>query len=79
LIDGDSDLEKFGKHKLHSQSGSLIVLMNREHLDETLDVPFSMGDWRTKSSRRVFHSTFAAEAQAAGDTYGLATYYRAYI
>ena len=55
------------------------MLMNESHLDDVGDVPFSFGDWRTRASRRVLHSTFAAEAQAAVGTYGLAYYYRAYL
>ena len=37
-----------------------------------------MMDWKTKAGKRVFHATFAAEAQAAGDTIGTALYFRAY-
>ena len=65
LIPDDDDLAGYDKHKLHSQGGSLVVTMNQEHLDNVDDVPFSMGDWRTRASRRVYHSTFASEAQAA--------------
>ena len=35
-------------------------------------------DWKTRAGKRVFHATFAAEAQAAGDTIGLAHYLKAY-
>ena len=79
LIHNDSELAGFDKHKVYSQGGSLILLMNESHLDDVGDVPFSFGDWRTRASRRVLHSTFAAEAQAAVETYGLAYYYRAYL
>ena len=34
LIDNDEDLKGFDKHKLHSQGGSLVVLMYRSHLDD---------------------------------------------
>ncbi len=79
IIPDDEDLAGYDKHKLHSQAGSLIVIMNKDHLDDVGDVPVSMGDWRTRASRRVYHSTFASEAQAAVETYGLAKYYRAYL
>ena len=79
LIDNDEDLSGYDKHKLHSQGGSLIVIMNKNHLDDLNDVPFSFADWRTRASRRVLHSTFGAEAQSAVETIGLAKYYRAYM
>ncbi len=78
IIERDEDLEGYDKHKLFSEGG-LILLMNRNSLDDVGDVPFSVADWRTRASRRVLRSTFAAEAQAAAETYGLATYYRAYL
>ena len=53
--------------------------MDKSQLDNVSDVPFSFADWRTRASRRVLHSTFAAEAQAAVETFGLAKYYRAYL
>ena len=53
--------------------------MNKDHLDDVGDVPFSFADWRTRASRRVLHSTFAAEAQAAVEAFGFAKYYRAYL
>ena len=68
LIDRDSDLEGYDKHKIHSQAGSLITLMSKDQLDDIGDVQFSMGDWRTGASRRVFHATFAAEANARSAT-----------
>ena len=62
LIPDDDALKGYDKHKLHSQAGSSLVIMNKNHLDDVGDVPFSFADWRTRSSRRVLHSTFAAEA-----------------
>ena len=79
LIPDDEALKGFEKHKLHSQAGSLLVIMNKDTLDDVGDVPFSFADWRTRASRRVIHSTFAAEAQAAVETFGLAKYCRAYL
>jgi len=79
LIPDDDSLAGYDKHKLHSQGGSLLVIMDKEHLDDFGDVPFSFADWRTSASRRVLHSTFAAEAQAGVETFGLAKYYRAYL
>ena len=79
LIPDDDALSGYDKHKLHSQAGSLLVIMNKDHLDDVGDVPFSFAGWRTRASRRVLHSTFAAEAQAGVETFGLARYYRAYL
>ena len=79
VIDCDEDLVKYDKHKVFSQAGSLVVIMNKETLDDVNDVPFSFADWRTKASKRALHSTFAAEATAASETIGLALYYRAYL
>ena len=79
LIPDDDALSGYDKHKLHSQAGSLLLIMNKDHLDDVGDVPFSFADWRTRASRRVLHSTFAAEAQAAVEIFGLARYYRAYL
>jgi len=79
IIDNDEELKGYDKHKLFSQGGSLIAMLNKDHLDDVGSVPFSFGDWRTRASRRVLHSTFAAEAQAAVETYGLAKYCRAYL
>ena len=47
-------------------------------LDDVNDIPFSIADWRTRASKRVLHSTFAAEASACVETLGLAKFYRAY-
>ena len=79
LIPDDDALKGFNKHKIHSQGGSLLLIMDKTQLDNVGDVPFSFADWRTRASRRVLHSTFAAEAQAAVETFGLAKYYRAYL
>jgi len=79
LIPDDEALAGYDKHKLHSQGGSLLVVFDKTHLDDLGDVPFSFADWRTRASRRVLHSTFAAEAQAGVETFGLAKYYRAYM
>ena len=48
------------------------MIFDRKRLDDLGDVYFSFADWRTRASRRVLHSIFAAEAQAAVETYGLA-------
>ena len=53
-------------------------MLPRASLEDVGDVPISIMDWKTRAGRRVFHATFAAETQAAGDTIGLAHYLRAY-
>ena len=76
--DSDSDLKGYDKHKIFSQRGTFLALLPGDMLESTGDVPISMMDWKTKSGKRVFHATFAAEAQAAGDTSGIAHDVRAY-
>jgi len=78
VYDDDSDLEGFDKHKIYSQRGAFIALVSEDHLDDVDDIPISLVDWRTKASKRVHHSTFAAEAQAGTEAQGLAVYFRAY-
>ena len=79
LIECDSDLEGYDKHSIHSQGGALITVMSRPDLEKTTDVPFSLLDWRTRASKRVFHSTFAAEGGAAAEAIGMGKYVRAYL
>ena len=77
-FDRDSDLEGYDKHKVYSQRGAFIAMVSLDCLDDVGDVPISLVDWRTKASKRVHHSTFAAEAQSATEAHGLAMYFRAY-
>ena len=65
--DSDSELKGYDKHKIFSQRGTFLALLPGDMLESTGDVPISMMDWKTRSGKRVFHATFAAEAQAAGD------------
>ena len=76
--DSDSDLKGYDKHSIFSQKGTFLALLPGDMLESTGDVPISMMDWKARSGKRVFHATFAAEAQAAGDTIGIAHYFRAY-
>ena len=78
MIERDSDLEGYDKHKVYSQRGTLLALMSKKDLEEMEDVNISLMDWRTKASRRELHSTFAAESQSASESHGLALYFRAY-
>ena len=78
VLDPDSDLEGYDKHKIYSQRGAFLALVSQDHLDDVDDIPISLVDWRTKASKRVHHSTFAAEAQAGTEAQGLAVYFRAY-
>jgi len=78
LLEDEDDLEGYDRHKIFSQRGALVGLISRDHLEDVGDVPLSVLDWRTRAAKRVFHATFAAESQAAVDTYGLAKYLRAY-
>ena len=46
-------------------------------------MPMTILDWRTRASKRVLHSTFAAEgaaaAAAAAEAIGMGRYVRAYL
>ena len=70
MLDGesDTDLAAFDKHKIFSQRDAFLALLPRESLEDVGDVPLSIMDWKTRAGKRVFHATFAAETQAAGDT-----------
>ena len=78
LVDVDSDLEGYDKHKLYSQGGAFLAMLPKNSLEDISGIPFSIADWRTRASRRVLHSTFAAEASACAETVGLSKFYRAY-
>ena len=73
------DLESYDKHKVYSQSGALIALVSEDSLEEINNVPVSFLDWRSRASKRVFHSTFGAESGAALEAIGMANYMRAYL
>ena len=66
MLDGESetDLAAFDKHKIFSQRGAFIALLPKASLEDVSDVPISIMDWKTRAGKRVFHATFAAEAQA---------------
>ena len=53
-------------------------MVPRHQLDQITDVDFSVIDWRSRASKRVVHSTFAAEANAAIDGVGMGQFIRAY-
>ena len=78
VLDNDSDLEGYDKHKCFLQRGAFLAILSKDHLDHLGDVPLSLMDWRTRASKRVLHATFAAESDAAAETHGLAEYFRAY-
>ena len=64
---------------MYSQGGCLATFVDPLELDSLEEVPFSVIDWKTRASRRVLHSTFAAESICALETVGYATYTRAYV
>ena len=75
----DSDLDGYDKHKIYSQAGALVGLVSRDDLEKTEEVDVSFLDWRSRSSRRVLHATFAAESSAALEAIGMGRYLRAYM
>ena len=79
LIENDEELAKYDKHKVHSQAGSLVGVMNQDDLDKDGDLPVSVLDWRSRATKRVVTSTFAAESAAAAEGLGLALFLRALI
>ena len=79
LLNGDGDLAEFDRHKVRSQSGSLVGLVSKSQLDSLDDVPFSIMDFRSRASHRVVVSTFGAESGAALETHGMVIYIRAML
>ena len=73
----DPDLVEFERHALYSQGGALVGMMAQDKLESLGDVPVSLLDWRSRASKRVLHSTFAAESCAALEAIGLGIYLRA--
>ena len=61
----DPHLEGYDRLKIYSQAGALVGFIDSTKLDTAEDVSLSIMDWRSKSSPRVFQSTFAAEAGVA--------------
>ena len=74
----DPDLAGYERHQIHSQWGYVLALLPTDMLESVDDVPFSMLDWRSRSSKRVYHSTLATEANAMLEALGQANYLRAY-
>ena len=72
------ELMEFERHALYSQGGALVGMMAQGELESLGDVPVSLPDWRFRASKRVLHSTFAAESCAALEAIGLGIYLRAY-
>ena len=54
-------------------------MISADDLESLGDVKVSFPDWRSRASKRVLHSTFAAESCAALEAIGLAIYLRAYF
>ena len=77
-LDQDIDVKMFDKHSLYSQGGALVGMISRKDLDSLPDVQVSFLDWRSRASKRVLHSTFAAESGSALESIGLGIYLRAY-
>ena len=76
---GDDDLQGFDKHKVYSQGGCVLGFMDRTQLEQTDEVKVSFIDWRSRASKRVFHSTFGAETGAALEAVGMAHYLRGFM
>jgi len=78
-IETDEQLKQEEKHKVRSQAGCLVACYAAEDEDKLGDVAISILDWRTRATKRVVISTFAAETSAACDGLGLGMYVRAML
>ena len=74
----DPDVTSFDRHQVHSQWGYVLGFLEADDLNKTTDIPVSIVDWKSRSSKRVFHSTLATESGAAVEALGQACYMRAY-
>ena len=75
----DDDLEGYDKHKVYSQAGALLGLIEEDDLENLSDIKMSLLDWRpyrlqSRSSKKVVHATFVAESMAAFEAVGMVTY-----
>jgi len=67
------------KHKIRSQAGAIVGVFSRKLVESLEKIPLSVLDWRTRATKRVVTSTFAAESSAAADGLGLGLYVRALL
>jgi len=78
LIEDDEALKGFDKHSVYSQAGILLGIMEKSDIERDGDLPVNFFDWRTRASRRVVISTFAAEVSAGVEALGMAKFARAF-
>jgi len=69
-------MEKAEKQKVRSQVGTLVTIIDADDEDTSGDVPCSIMDWKTSSSKRVVTSTFAAGTAACTVAVGCGLYVR---
>ena len=76
----DFAVPKEERQNFHSQGGYLVALIPRGQLQaQTASTDISILDWKTRASKRVLHSTFAAEATTALEAVGHARCIRVYL
>jgi len=72
-------LKEEERHNVRSQAGAVVGCFAAEDEDKLDDIKLSLVDWRTRATKRVATSTFAAETSAACDGLRLGLYIRAMI
>lgn len=75
-IENDEQLKQEEKHKVRSQAGCLVSCYAAGDDGKPGDIATSILDWRTRATKRVVISIFAAETSAACDGLGLGMYLR---
>jgi hypothetical protein len=78
-IEDDVALKNEREHKVFSQHGALVGLVETSDLESHEPVGVSIVDWKTAASRRVVHSTFAAETSALASGLGRARWVSALL
>lgn len=72
LLDGDKELKKYNKHKVHSQAHGLVGVMRQADLEKKADLPLSVLDWRSHfATKTVVAATLVAETAATSDGVGM--------
>jgi len=79
IEDEEDLLKEEDRHKVRSQAGALVACFSADDEDKLGDIKLSTVDWRTRATKRVVTSTFAAETSAACNGLGLGLYIGAMI
>jgi hypothetical protein len=78
-ITDEAELHKQETHKVYSQAGQLVGLVSQQEMKVLKPARVSILDWRTRATRRVVVSTFAAETASALEGLGIGLHMRALL